>query len=203
MPIGIGAALLGGAAIQGLGSIFGASAASKAAQKSADQQLAFQREMLGLSAPYRELSERRLGDLEGLRSQEGRAAYMQSLSQDPSFMMDLADAEQSALRTASATGGLRTGQTIEDVSRIPSQLKRQYLMDEENRMLQDIQLGAGFVGQAPGFAGMGTQTLSNLGGIQTQAAQAPWQALGNFASDAAGLYSAQQLGYLNPAGGTV
>jgi len=141
--------------------------ARRAASGAAATQAAYQREALDylkererLPQQFREGALTRLGGLYGLEGGEGsQAELIEQAKASPLYSSLLEGGEDAALRTASMTGGLRSGGSISDVKDVQNQA----LLTSYNQQLQGIQGLANLPSNAPmiaqGTAGIG-QTLS-------------------------------------------
>lgn len=186
MAIGTGAAILGGASILGgvASSVIGGRSAKKAASTQAqasDAAIAEQRrqfdETVELLRPFVDAGESALGDqmaLLGLGSRGDQRNIIQSLEQGPEFQAYLQQGENAILQNASATGGLRGGNTQAALAQFRPELLAQLINQQYSRLG-----GISGMGQAAaaGQASMGQQTANNIGNLYGQrgAAQAGGQ----------------------------
>ncbi|MAF43426.1 MAG: hypothetical protein CMI54_04555 [Parcubacteria group bacterium] len=160
------------------GDITGETAAD-AAREASQTQLGFQQQALDYLREREELPmEIRDAALQGLQDVylgEGRADMIADIQNDPFYQAQLQQAEQGALRGASASGLLRSGAVPQTLSTIAPRL----LQDAYRERIGGIQGLAGLPSNANQIAGQ----LSNMGTTQAQgllgAAQAEQAGMGN------------------------
>lgn len=174
---------------------------SKDIKKATEQDLAFQREGLdylkSVQAPVLARREQAAEPLMGFYTDpEQRAQFYQDATQDPTYDYLTGLGEESVMRGAAATGGLRGGGTQPALANIQHKIA-QNLVNQRLRGLQ------GFA-QQPVNAGQVAQQYSNMGSTQRQgtvgAAQADQAGLGQLMGlGFGGLSAAGSLGW-NPFG---
>ena len=160
-----------------------------------NQNVAFQQEALdylkeaeAIPRQYREASQGMLAGLLGVPGGTGpsKAEYVQGLVDDPFYQQQVADAEKSVLKNASATGGARGGSTQQALTNIsPNLLQNMY-----NQNMQ----GIGALAMGPSGAGQIAQQTSNIGQTLGQGYNQQAQTLASGITGAAG---AKQAGYGN------
>lgn len=173
MAIGTTAAIIGASLIGVGGAALGASKAASASKRAAAtqagaqmEQLEYLREREAVPQAYREQAIQQLGGLYGLPGVEGavpgvgREAFIAGLREDPFYQEQVRAGEESVLRGAAATGGLRAGGTSAALARVSPEILRGIYQER--------------VGGLTGLAGMPSmapQITGVMGGIgQTQAA---------------------------------
>jgi len=157
------------------------------AQSAETQQAMFEQGQQAVQ-PYQQAGEESLQDLQGLMTPQGQAQFARQYAAGPQFQQFQEQAEQAALRNASATGGLRTDGTNVALASIAPQLINQ-AYEQRMQGLQGLtQQGAQSVGQT---AQLATGVGANVGGTQysggvaaTQPQFAADTAMSNFAGDA-------------------
>ena len=101
----------------------------------------------------------------GLGGADAQNQAIQALTQSPLYQQQLQQAEGSLLQNASATGGLRTGNTQANIASLaPQLLNQQYLQQ---------------VGLMGGMQEQGANVIGNLANIRTGQAAATGQAYAN------------------------
>jgi len=188
----VATAVVGGAVIGGIASNRAAGRAADAQTASAqagidagDRQFAEIQRML---APYRETGAQALGgqeDLAGLNGQDAQARAIQALQQSQIFTSQLQQGEDSILANASATGGLRGGNTQGALAQFAPQLLSQTINDQYSRLGGLSSMGLGAAGQTGQFAQSATNNaqalLQQQGAAQAGSALARGQAFSNVA----------------------
>ena len=186
MAIGTGAAILGGASILGgvassvIGGRSAKSAASAQAQAS-DAAIAEQRrqfdETVELLKPFVEAGQSALGDqmaLLGLGTPQEEADVISNIAQGPEYQTLVRTGENAILQNASATGGLRGGNTQAALAQFRPEVLASLINQRYNRLG-----GISGMGQAAaaGQAAQGQVMASNVGDLLQQrgAAQAGGQ----------------------------
>ena len=198
MPEPISGSILGGALITGVGGYLAQKSAAEeaaGAQRSASEsaiaeQRRQQAEAERLLAPYMQAGTGALEQqqaLLGLAGPEAQQAAIAQLEQSPQFQAMLAQGESAILQNASATGGLRGGNTQAALAQFRPQLLSQ-LIQQQMAGLGGL-AGMGQQG-AMGAAGFGQQSAANIGNQFTAMGQA-----------AAGSAMAQGQGMANLFGG--
>jgi hypothetical protein len=198
MPEPISATIMGGAIITGVGGYFAQKAAAEeasGAQREASQaaiaeQRRQQAEMERLLAPYMQAGQSALGAqqaLLGLAGPEAQQAAIAQLEQSPYAQAMLQQGAEGILQNASATGGLRGGNT------------QAALMEFRPAVLS--QLIQQRMSQLGGMAGMGAQSALGAAGYGQQGAQGVMGQLGAMGQANAGAALAQGQAMANMFGG--
>lgn len=168
MPNPVAALTVGAAAIKGVGGYFaqkGAAEEAAGAQREASQaaiaeQRRQQAEMERLLAPYMQAGQGALGAqqaLLGLGGPEAQQAAIAQIEASPQFQAMVQQGESAILQNASATGGLRGGNTQAALAQFrPAML---------SQLIQQQMAGLG------GMAGMGAQSALGAAGYGQQGAQ--------------------------------
>lgn len=208
--IAVGTAVLGAGA-----SIYSSNKASSAAEQAARTSADYQMESLDYLKERekipRQFSEQGLKQLGGLYGMEGGTGSQQELIdqaiQSPlyqSIMGGKKAGEESILRNASMTGGMRSGNVQSSLYDYNTQLSNQALLESYNQQLQGLTGLAGLPSNANAIAqaqsGIG-QTLAQGQVAAGQAQQAGIQGVGNSALAGASMYAKYQgtPNYQNPA----
>lgn len=177
----IATAVIGGAVITSVGSYYAqknaAEEASGAQRSASDAAIAEQRrqqaESERLLAPYMQAGQAALGQqqaLLGLGGADAQRAAIAQIEQGPQFQAMIQQGETGILQNASATGGLRGGNTQAALAQFRPQMLSQ-LIQQQMAQLGGIS-GAGQQG-AMSAAGLGQQGAAAIGaqyGAQGQAA---------------------------------
>ena len=179
-----------------------ADASVKAAGVSADAQMAGLDYLKETEAIPQELRQQALGQLGGLYGLEGfetggQQAMIEQAMSSPLYqaMMGGQQAgEESILRNAAATGGLRSGNTQTAMYDYNTQLQNNALLESYNQQLQ----GLGNLAQLPSMAPQISQGMGQIGQTQalgiTGAAQAQQQGINNMMQlGAMAMYSDRRL----------
>ena len=166
-------ALLGGAAMGAVGNLLGGGARKRAAQAQADalqrgqdMQMQMFREGQAATQPYRQAGADALGQFQGLMSTQGQGDFYNEYMQSPMFQALQGQAEEANLRAASATGGLRTGQTGAALAAIAPQLAMQGYQQRLGGLQSLIGTGAGAAGQTASIAPQVGSQMANMIGQQ-------------------------------------
>jgi hypothetical protein len=194
----VATAIIGGSVISAVGGYMaqtGAAEEASGAQRSAsDAAIAEQRrqqaEMERLLAPYMQAGQGALGQqqaLLGLGGPEAQRAAIAQLEQGPQFQAMVEQGENAILQNASATGGLRGGNTQAALAQFRPQMLSQLINQ------QMAQLG--------GLSGMGQQSAMGAAGYGQQGTQGVMNQLGAQGQAAAGAAMAQGQGMANIFGG--
>lgn len=172
----VATAVVGGAVIGGI-------ATNRAAGRAADAQTAasqagldanerqFQ-EIQQMLAPFRETGVKALGgqeDLAGLNGPEAQGAAIEALKSSPLFQAQLQQGEESILANASATGGLRGGNTQGALAQFSPQLLSSTISDQYSRLGNLSSMGLGAAGQTGQFGQAATNNAVSLLQQQGQA----------------------------------
>lgn len=198
MPNPVAALTVGAAAIKGVGGYFaqkGAAEEAAGAQREASQaaiaeQRRQQAEMERLLAPYMQAGQGALGAqqaLLGLGGPEAQQAAIAQLESSPQFQAMVQQGEGAILQNASATGGLRGGNTQAALAQFRPAMLSQLIQQ------QMAQLG--------GMAGMGQQSALGAAGYGQQGAQNVMGQLGAIGQAQAGSALAQGQAMANLFGG--
>lgn len=194
----IAAAVIGGAVITSVGAYYAQQSASEeasGAQRSAsDAAIAEQRrqqaESERLLAPYMQAGQAALGQqqaLLGLGGADAQRAAIAQIEQGPQFRAMVEQGETGILQNASATGGLRGGNTQAALAQFRPQMLSQLIQQ------QMAQLG--------GISGAGQQGAMSAAGLGQQGAAAIGAQYGAQGQAAAGSALAQGQGMANIFGG--
>jgi len=194
----VATAVIGGSVISAVGGYYaqtGAAEEASGAQRSAsDAAIAEQRrqqaEMERLLAPYMQAGQGALGQqqaLLGLGGADAQRAAIAQLEQGPQFQAMVQQGENAILQNASATGGLRGGNTQAALAQFRPQMLSQLINQ------QMAQLG--------GLSGMGQQSAMGAAGYGQQGTQGIIGQLGAQGQAAAGAALAQGQGMANIFGG--
>jgi hypothetical protein len=190
----IAGAIIGGALISGVGGYFAQKAAaeeasgaqSDASRAAIEEQRRQQAESERLLAPYMQAGQGALGQqqaLLGLAGPEAQAAAIAQLEQSPQFQAMLQQGESAILQNASATGGLRGGNTQAALAQFRPAMLSQLIQQQMaqlgglSAMGQQGAMGAAGFGQQ-GAANIGAQ-LGAMGQAQAGAALAQGQGMAN------------------------
>jgi len=136
------------------------------------------------------------GDLLGTNGTDAQATAVQGLQASPFFQQNLADANENLLQTASATGGVRGGNTAGAIGQLSPQLLQSYYEKAMAGFGNLAQLGLGATGSVANAgatnANAATDLNSQIGGYQATnfitrggINAANWANLGKFADKAA------------------
>ena len=127
--------------------------------------------------PYEQAGVQSLEQLQGLMTPEGQAQFATDYRAGPQYQQFRDQAEQAQLRNASATGGLRTGQTGVALSTIDPQLINQAMQQQ----MQGLQ---GLTAQGANVAGQQAGTTFQGGVAATAPQYAADTSMSNFAGNA-------------------
>lgn len=148
-----------------IGSVIMGQGQKKAAQVGSETQLQMFREGQEATLPFREAGVRGLEGMEALMSPEGMASFMEAYEGTPMYEQMLESGSENILKSASATGALRTGGTRVEMGEIAPKLMMQALMDQFGKSRSLATMGAGPAGQTAALApGVG----QNIAGLQSQ-----------------------------------
>jgi len=194
MAIGTGLAILGGSLIGGGASIIGSGMAASGAKKGAGIQAQAQMAQLDYLKQINELpqqyKEQALTELNGIFNPEtGQYEFpqeqlLQQAKASPlygSIMQGQQAGEDAIMRHAGATGGLRSGNVQDALSRYSGDLQNRALLQSYANQVQQYQYGmSGLQGlaQLPTNENQIGQTMADIGGTQAQgqiAAGQAWQ----------------------------
>ncbi len=194
----IAGAIIGGALITGVGTYLATKSASEeasgaqrdASRAAIEEQRRQQAESERLLAPYMQAGQGALGQqqaLLGLAGPEAQAAAIAQLEGSPQFKAMLQQGESAILQNASATGGLRGGNTQAALAQFRPAMLSQLIQQ------QMAQLG--------GLSAMGQQGAMGAAGFGQQGAQNVMGQLGAMGQAQAGAALAQGQGMANMFGG--
>lgn len=198
MPLPLLGLLAGGAVLGGIGNLISGGANKRAAEAQAagyaegSQQLQDQYQQ-GQQATqvYREGGEQAFAEAQALQTPEGRAQFYAQYGDSPEGQQMAQQAEESILRNASATGGMRTGQTNVALSTVMPQLANQAYQQKFQGLQQLYQPGFQAATQTAGLAPQVGQQMGQYsvgqGGAQGQANSAMGNAWGNTVGQFGGL----------------
>lgn len=215
----VAAAMVGAAVVSGVAS----NQASKSAKKSASQASAAQQasdaaaieeqrrqfdEVQKLLKPYSDAGTQSLTaqqDLLGINGPQKQQAAINNIAQGSEFKTYLQQGENSILQNASATGGLRGGNTQGALAQYAPNLLNNLINQRYQNLSGITSLGQNAAAQT-GNAGMATagnigSLLQNSGSAQAanyiaqgNASASNWNSLANTASSLAGMYAMSQGG---------
>lgn len=158
-----------------------ADAAKGAAKIQADYQrqaLDYLKQTEALPQKFREGALTGLGDIYGMGAPGAQQKFFSGLEQSPLYsaiMSGQGAGEESILRNASATGGLRSGNAQYNLADYNTKLKNEALLTSYNSQVGGLQGLAGIQSMAPQIAGMTAGIGQTLGQGQIAAAQAQQQ----------------------------
>lgn len=145
------------------GGLIGSKSASKAsnaqvqaAQLGIESQEKMFNQSLAMQAPYRNAGYQAINGLQGLTDPTQRAEMLQGYYNSDEYGMMENQAQQSTLRSASATGNLRGGAGAQAVANIAPQLGMQFLNNQQNQF-------TGLANMGMGAASQGANAANNLG----------------------------------------
>ena len=113
--------------------------------------------------PYQQAGQEGLQGFQSLMTPQGQADFANQYTQGPMYQMMQQQAEDATLRNASATGGLRTGQSNVALSSITPQLINQAYNQQLQGFGTLMNQGAQSAGQT---AGLATGVGANVGNMQ-------------------------------------
>lgn len=194
MPEPVSGAILGGAIISGVGGYFAQKAAAEeaagaqrhASESAIAEQRRQQAEAERLLAPYMQAGQGALGQqqaLLGLGGPEAQKAAISQLEQSPQFQALVQQGEEGILQNASATGGLRGGNTQAALAQFRPAMLSQLIQQQMAQLGGLSGMGQQASMGAAGFGQQGTQNvmgqLTAQGQAQAGAAMAQGQGLAN------------------------
>ena len=190
--------------------IIGGNSQKKASQKATDAQVAAQNRAIDIQQkqydttradymPYTQAGTAAIGqygNLLGSNGTEAQTTAVQGLESSPFFQQNLADANENLLQTASATGGVRGGNTAGAVGQLSPQLLQQYYNNALSGYGNLAQLGLGATGSvaSAGLSNANAASAANANIGQAQAANyltkgginaSNWNNVGGFLDQAA------------------
>ena len=178
--MGIATAIIGSAVVGGLMSSSAqksaAKTASRAQQQAADQSIAEQRRQFDavqkLMAPYVSSGTTaltRYNALSGLSGPEAQQSIIQQIQGGPEFGALVRSGEEAILQSASATGGLRGGNTQEALAKFRPEILSSLIRDEYSRLGGMVSMGQN---AAAGVGNAGMNTGNNISNLYGQIGQA-------------------------------
>jgi hypothetical protein len=186
---------IGGTMLGGL--LGGGDDAGDASRDAAQIQADYQREALQylkdterLPQQFREGALTGLGDIYGLGAEGAQQKFFSGLESSPMYsaIMSGQDAgEEAILRNASATGGLRSGNTSYNLADFNTKLKNEALLSSYNNQVQGLQGLAGIQSMAPKIANATSGIGQTLGQGMVAGAQADQQSQQNMIGNLMGL----------------
>lgn len=194
-----GASAVGGIA-QGIAGMSAAKSQERTAREGIEEQRRQFDKVQELLSPFVEGGTDAFGDLLGLMGLQGdevQAEAIQAIEQGPEFAALIDQGEQAILANASATGGLRGGNTQAALAQYRPQVLSSLLTDRYNKLLsvgsvgQSSAAGVGSAAQAMG--NNVTQLLGDIGAAQAGGALAVGRGISSAVggiSNALGYYSA-------------
>lgn len=158
--------------------VFGGGAQKKASQKATDAQVAAINRGIDLQQqqytttrsdymPYTDAGRAAIfsyGDLIGLNGIDKQSQATAGLKASPFFDQELSDANENLLQTASATGGVRGGDTAGAIGQLSPALLQKYYDDALTRYGNLANLGLGATGSVAQLGANNAQSVSNLYG---------------------------------------
>jgi hypothetical protein len=120
-------------------------------------------------APYREAGTGALGDysdLLGMNGPDAAAKAIAALKASPMFQSLFKTGQEAVLQNASATGGLRGGNTEHSLYDLGSNTLSQLIEDQLSRLGGLASLGEGATAQGAGFGAHSADAMSSLFGQQ-------------------------------------
>lgn len=169
-----------------IGGIFGGGAQKKASQKAMEAQTAALNRATDIGSqqfqqtrqdymPYTQAGTAAIGQYGNLLGANGAGAQglaVEGLKADPFFQQNLADANTNLLQTASATGGVRGGNTAGAVGQLSPALLQSYYQNALSGYGNLAQLGLGATGSVASFGANNAQNAGQnaIGVGQAQAA---------------------------------
>lgn len=127
-----------------------ASLAESTLQKQLDQQQRFFDQSRADLAPWREKGQAGLdllSTLLGANGPEAQASALQTFTNDPTYQTLIDQGTQNVLKSASATGALRSGGTASAVSAVAPSILNQAIQQRIAQLTNLAQMGQGAVGQ--------------------------------------------------------
>lgn len=159
---GVGA--VAGGAMQAKSARDAASAQERAAMMQQESQERMFNKQLELMAPFREAGYGALEGLQGLVDPTQRAEMLSGYYNSPEYAQMADQASNSALRGASATGGLRSGSSHAALEQIAPQLGQNFLTNQYNQLTGLANLGSGAASSGVNAAGNYGNAMSNIYG---------------------------------------
>ena len=190
---GVVTAVVGATVVGGVGSYLGGKEAAEGAENAANvsaaaqsEQLAYLKEINALPQELKEQALKKYASLFGIGDEPSAQAEMiERAKTSPMYteiMGGLKAGEESIMRNAAMTGGLRSGNTQSALADYATQLQNKALTDAYNQQLSGL---TGLAHLPTNEAAIG-QTMANIGNTQAQgilgaaqAKQAMYQNIGN------------------------
>jgi hypothetical protein len=164
-----------------------------------EKALAYMKEREALPQQFREGSLTKLAGLSGLEGGEGsQQALIDRAQQSPLYGaimggMDLS--EEAILRNASATGGLRSGNTQDALAENAQQVQNQALLTSYNQQLSGLQGLASLPSNTNAIAGVTAGIGQTLGQGRVAQAQADFAAQNQLFEDTVGIGKMEMGGF--------
>lgn len=198
---GWGAAVVGAAVVGGVAKSMSAKKAAGAQTKQAQAGIEAENkrfeEATRLLQPYTDAGTKSLsaqGDLAGLNGPEAQKAAVAAIEDSPQFAAMQQQGEEGILQNASATGGLRGGNTQSALAQFRPQLLSGLIDQQYNRLGGITQIGQASAAKV-GAAGMQNgQDVANLLAVKGQAQAGKYLAYGQAASDIANSFGGVAMG---------
>lgn len=192
---GWGAAVVGAAVVGGVAKSQAAKKASgaqtAAAEAGIEAENARFEEATKLLQPYVDAGNKSLGaqgDIAGLNGPDAQRAAIKAIEDSPQFGAITQQGEESILQNASATGGLRGGNTQGALAQFRPQLLSSLIDQQYNRLGGITQIGQASAAKV-GAAGMQNgQDVAGLLGVKGQAKAGKYLAYGEAVSDVANTF---------------
>lgn len=172
----VGAAIIGSSVIGAGASLFGSSRASSAQSRSprraARTQMAMFERTQELLRPYVEAGSGAVQQQQnylGLNGPAAQAEFIDMVQASPGFQEMMQGGEDAILQNASATGGLRGGNTQRALAEFRPYFLNQQLMQRFNQLGELSSMGQA---SAANQAAHGANVANNVSGFQTQIGQA-------------------------------
>lgn len=209
--MGIGAAIIGGAIVGGVGNYLGGKQQADATKDAGKANADVMREAAAMGDPWRTAGTGALAEQQQLMTPQGQAEFYQNYTDSPMFETERNMREEAYLRGASATGGLRTGQANEAFGNIAPQLANQAYTQRLQGLQGLSNLGASVSGQSAGtiaqsapYAGQVAgaynnwlpETLGQFGGLAMYSGMQPQAPMAPMGSPTLPNYSNQGAGRL-------
>jgi hypothetical protein len=202
---GIATAVVGGAIIGGIATSKAAGKAADAQVQSSEAGIAEERRQFDavqkLLAPYVESGKLAVGgqaDILGLNGPGEQGAAIRAIEASPQFSYLTKSGENAILQNASATGGLRGGNTQAALAQFRPQLLSQLIEQQYGRLGQVAGLGqASAAGQAAAAQNTGNSIvdlLAQQGQARAGSALAQGQAIANLANTGSNIATMKLLG---------
>lgn len=176
MSFWVAGAAIGGAVLTSQSQKKAAKTAAGAQQQSTDAAIAESQrqfdEFQRVLKPYVQAGEGGLGglmDIIGLGGEGAQSAAIENIQQSPQFEAIMRQGEEAILQNASATGGLRGGNTQAALARFRPQVLSDLIQQQYSRLAGVAQLGQA---SAAGTGSAALQTGQNVGNLLVEQGQA-------------------------------